>query len=91
MISDYVFSEEGEDFLQEFCARFDVSFRLDEPGEDLVFDEVDRTFKIPEWETVDGLKAKVKESLEQGENLLSKRYKDYAVVYDKKVFWQKSH
>ena len=84
---EFVFSQEGEDFLKEFCDRFDVEFRLDEPGEDLVFDEADRTFKIPEWETVEELKAQVKESLEQGKNLLSKRYKDYAVVYDKKVFY----
>ena len=87
MISKFVFSEEGTNFLQEFCDRFDVDFRFNEPSDDLVFDDADSTYKVPEWETIEGLKEAVAKSLEVGENQLKERYKDYIVIYEENVFY----
>lgn len=85
-VSEFVFSEEGYNFLSDFYNRFNCDFAYLEPGpNDLILFTQQACYKVPQQETVTDIKQLVKESLEKGENLFLKRYKDYKVTFSKGV------
>lgn len=80
MIIDFIMSIDGMKFLDNFKEQFDCNFRIAEPsGTDLLLDVGEKTFKIPEDESIDEFKAAVITSVETGENILIERYKHYEV------------
>lgn len=78
-------SAEGMEFLREFNDLFNCGFRFDEPGGvGLLFDddENDKTYAVPEWETVEDFKEVVTESKTSGVNLFPERYRDHVIEYE---------
>jgi hypothetical protein len=74
MLSEFIFSREGILFLDQFKTKFGCRFRHDEPGNDLVFDIGEKTYKIPKEETIEKLKSLILESIKTGKNLLTRQY-----------------
>ena len=72
MLLEFIFSGEGILFLDQFKAKFGCRLRQDEPGNDLVFDVGEKTYKIPEELTLDKFKSLVLESIKTNKNLLVK-------------------
>ncbi len=83
MLSKFIFSKEGNQFLDEFKTKFGCQFRHDEPGNDLVFDVGEKTYKIPEDETQENFKSLILESVKSGKNILISRYN--VVEYEENV------
>ena len=83
MLSDFVFSVEGMQFLQRFNKRFLCRFRYDELSGDLVFDAGENTYRIPESENVEAFKNLIFESIRAGRNLLEERYKLNSIKYER--------
>ena len=83
LVANYVFSEEGQLFLEEFNRKFECHFRYDEPGSDFVVDTNNKTYKIPNDETIENFKSLIIESVRNRENILVIRYS--LVEYDKNV------
>ena len=83
VVADYVFSQEGQLFLEEFNRKFDCQFRYDEPGSDFVVDTDNKTYKIPKNETIEVFKSLIIESVKSGKNILVSRYN--LVEYDANV------
>ena len=74
MIINYILSEEGRLLLEKFNNKFECQFRIDEPGNSFVFDIGDKTYKIPDDETIENFKSLILLSIESGNNLLVSRY-----------------
>lgn len=83
MLSEFIFSKEGNRFLDEFKTKFGCRFRHDEPSGDLVFDAGENTYKIPRAETLENFKSMVLESVKTGKNLLTSQYS--IVEYEENV------
>lgn len=82
MVSEFIFSKEGNMFLDEFKTKFGCRFRHDEPGNDLVFDVGEKTYKIPDDETQENFKSLVLESVKSNQNLLTNQYNIVEYVED---------
>ena len=72
-IGRFIFSEEGALFLDEFKNKFGCRFRYDEPGNDLVFDVDEKTYKILDDETLENFKSLILDSVKKCQNLLAEQ------------------
>ena len=85
MIVSYILSEEGRLLVEKFNNKFDSQFRIDEPGNSFVFDIGDKSYKIPDDETIESFKSLILLSIESGNNLLVSRYS--IVEYDENLIY----
>lgn len=85
MLSDFIFSVDGMEFLQPFNEQFLCRFRYDEPDGGLVFDVGENTYGIPESDSVADFKDLISESIKANRNLLEDRYKMNIIEYDSGV------
>ena len=81
MIKNFIFSDDGQDLLWKFYDVFDCRFFIGEPGENVFLETKEKTYIIPPWETVDGIKATAEGSILANENLFIDRYKEYVHTY----------
>lgn len=88
MLCDYIFSVDGVLFLREFNHKFGCMFRMDEPGEQgLVVDIREKSYRIPENESIDRFKKLITDSLHTGINYVEKYYGDNLVSNDDDVIY----
>lgn len=88
MISAFVFSSEGMLFLRNFREKFEIVFRIDEPGgSDVVMDADDYSYRIPDNGSLEEFKAAVDLSVKTGENHVAKLYSNNRIEYDEETIY----
>jgi hypothetical protein len=87
VIDIFILSEEGNDLVEPFerlfhngsqCFAYDMCIS----SEKVSYDAGDKSYIIPSWETIEGFKLAITESVKQGKNLLPARYKKTESTYD---------
>jgi hypothetical protein len=81
----WVLSKDGRDFSHSFCDMFSSTFGYLMPSAIPSYSNVLRSFEIPEWETIDGLKNAITESVVQKRDLLIDRYSKYEIPCDPRL------
>jgi hypothetical protein len=78
VFEEFVSTPDGYDFIKPFRKKFNSHFFYDEQGCRPTYADGNGTcYDVPETETMEELKAVIKESMKQGKDLVAERYKDF--------------
>jgi hypothetical protein len=84
IVEKFLETKEGRDFVKGFSKKFEGYFAHINMSPNILYEceKSGKTYALPEWETIEGFKQAIGESLKQGRDLLISRYKDHEIKFD---------
>jgi hypothetical protein len=84
IVEGFLETKEGREFVRDFSKRFEGYFAHINMSSNILYEceKNGKTYALPEWETLEGFKQTIVESLKRDRDLLISRYKDHEVKFD---------